>query len=144
MKRFYSLPPPMAQKVGTRVGNDPTRRTMIGAGAAILLGASGARAAPRRIFTVVGTGVQGHLADGASVGTATLNQPYGVYVDRKKDLYWADFGSDRILMLDRRSSTVSVVAGNGVKGHSGDSGTSVCHVGSWSRNGAPPSPGGGR
>jgi len=46
-----------------------------------------------------------------------------VYVDRKKDLYWADFGSDRILMLDRRSSTVSVVAGNGVKGHSGDSGS---------------------
>jgi len=53
---------------------------------------------------------------------ATLNQPYGVYVDRENTLYWADFGSDRVLLFRRGSDAVSVVAGNGVKGHSGDGG----------------------
>ena len=96
---------------------------MLGAGAGILFGSCGARAASKRIRTVIGTGMQGNLADGASAGTATLNQPYGVFVDRANTLYWADFGSDRVLMLARGSATVSVVAGNGTKGHSGDGGS---------------------
>ena len=95
---------------------------MLGAGAGVLFGSYGARAAPKRIHTVIGRGIQGNLADGAPAGTATLNQPYGVYVDRANALYWADFGSDRVLMLARGSATVSVVAGNGTKGHSGDGG----------------------
>ncbi len=85
-----------------------------------MLGFYGARAAPRRIRIVIGTGLQGHVADGASVGTAKLNQPYGVYVDQENTIYWADFGSNRVLML--RQGAVSVVAGNGTKGHAGDGG----------------------
>jgi hypothetical protein len=104
------------------VRNNLTRRLVLGTGAGILFGSYGACAAPRRIRTVIGTGVQGHVPDGASVRTATLNQPYGVYVDQANTLYWADFGSDRVLMLRRGSATVSVVAGNGIKGHSGDNG----------------------
>jgi DNA-binding beta-propeller fold protein YncE len=95
---------------------------MLGAGAGVVLGPRGARAAARRIRTIVGTGVQGNLSDGAPAGAATLNQPYGVYVDRENSLYWADFGSDRILMLRRGSAKVSVIAGNGIKGHLGDGG----------------------
>ena len=95
---------------------------MLGAGAGIVLGSHGAAATPRRIRTIIGTGVQGHLSDGTSARTATLDQPYGVYVDQENSLYWADFGSDRVLMLGHGSGLVSVVAGNGIKGHSGDGG----------------------
>jgi len=76
---------------GNSPRNNPTRRALLGAGAGIALGSCGARAASKRIHTVVGTGVQGHVADGAPAGIATLNQPYGVYVDGQKSLYWADF-----------------------------------------------------
>ena len=85
-----------------------------------MLGSYGASAAPKQIRTVIGTGVQGHAPDGTSAGTATLDQPYGVYVDQENAVYWADFGSDRVLML--RRGAVSVVAGNGTKGHAGDGG----------------------
>jgi DNA-binding beta-propeller fold protein YncE len=120
VKRFYNLW--LAMTAGSRLQNNPTRRAILGAGAGMALGCHAASAAPRRIQTVIGTGVPGHVADGAPAGTATLNQPYGVYVDREGALYWADFGSDRILMLRRGSGLVSVAAGTGTKGHSGDGG----------------------
>jgi DNA-binding beta-propeller fold protein YncE len=37
-------------------------------------------------------------------------------------LYWADFGSNRVLRLDLRERRINVIAGTGVKGHTGDGG----------------------
>jgi len=37
-------------------------------------------------------------------------------------LYWSDFGSNRVLKVDFRTKRISVVAGNGTKGYSGDGG----------------------
>ena len=99
----------------------PTRRTVLGAASGLVLDLGQARAAGRMV-TVVGTGVQGAVQDGAPAATATLNQPYGVIVGPDGDLYWADFGSDRVLRLDRKRGRVSVAAGNGQKGHAGDGG----------------------
>jgi sugar lactone lactonase YvrE len=101
----------------------PTRRAILGSGSGLVIGLGGARAAVRRIVTVIGTGAAGTVPDGASANTAALNQPYGVIVERSGDLYWADFGSDRVLKLDRKTQRVSVVAGNGQKGHTGDGGS---------------------
>jgi DNA-binding beta-propeller fold protein YncE len=101
----------------------PTRRAVLGAGTGLVIGLHGAHAAARRMVTVIGTGAQGSVTDGESAQTAALNQPYGVFVDRHGAVYWADFGSDRVLMLDRKTQLVSVVAGNGEKGHSGDGGS---------------------
>jgi DNA-binding beta-propeller fold protein YncE len=61
-------------------------------------------------------------ADGASADSAPINNPYGVVIGPDRLLYWADFGSNRVLRMDLRSRTISVVAGNGTKGHSGDGG----------------------
>jgi DNA-binding beta-propeller fold protein YncE len=97
-----------------------TRRIVVGAG--LTLAAGPALAAPRKIFTVAGTGAQGSAADGEAVGTAKLNQPYGVEMGPDGSLYWADFGSNRVLRLDRRAGRVFVVAGTGEKGHAGDGG----------------------
>ena len=100
----------------------PTRRAILGASSGLVIGLRGARAAARRIVTVIGTGAQGTVTDGALAKTAALNQPYGVIVDRSGAIYWADFGSDRVLKLNRKTQRVSVAAGSGQKGHAGDGG----------------------
>jgi len=101
------------------MGHDLTRRALVGAGAAFVIASPPVYgAAAKRIATVVGTGVSGAALDGEPAKTAKLNQPYGVIVGPDGALYWADFGSDRVLKLE--SGHVFVAAGNGIKGHSGD------------------------
>ena len=97
-----------------------TRRVVLGASAALLTVPSPSQAAGRHITTVAGSGVQGVAADGESAKAAKLDQPYGVLIGPDGGLYWADFGSNRVLRLDRKSGRISVMAGNGVKGHAGD------------------------
>src|SRR5690349_6504947 len=97
------------------------RRILLGAAPA-LMAARPALAAPKRIFTLVGTGAEGAAADGEAVATARLNQPYGVETGPDGSIYWADFGSNRVMRLDRRAGKVFVVAGTGEKGHAGDGG----------------------
>jgi DNA-binding beta-propeller fold protein YncE len=92
---------------------------MVGAGAGLVLLSSRAHAAGQ-IFTVIGTGVAGSAIDDEPVKTARINNPFGVLFGPDGLLYWADFGSDRVLKL--RNGFVSVVAGSGVKGHAGDGG----------------------
>ena len=96
----------------------PTRRTVLAAGAGLM--ALPARAASGGIRTVAGIGVQGFAGDGESVKTAKIDQPYGVLIGPDGDLYWADFGSNRVLKLS--GGKVIAVAGNGMKGHEGDGG----------------------
>jgi DNA-binding beta-propeller fold protein YncE len=97
---------------------EPTRRAVLAASAGLV--ALPVQAAGRRIVTVVGTGVQGFAQDGESTKTAKLDQPYGVLVGPDGALYWADFGSNRVLRL--QSGKVFAVAGTGEKGHAGDDG----------------------
>jgi len=78
--------------------------------------------AQRRISTLVGTGVAGAAADGTSAETAQINNPYGLVVGPDGGLYWADFGSNRILRFDLTTKRINVIAGTGTKGHSGDGG----------------------
>src|SRR5579884_4234478 len=103
-----------------------TRRILLGA--APVLAARPALAAPKRIFTLVGTGAEGAAADGEAIATARLNQPYGVETGRDGSIYWADFGSNRVMRLDRRAGKVFVVAGTGEKGHAGDGGAAKTAV----------------
>lgn len=97
-----------------------TRRGMIGAGAGLALLPPSAFGASGQVFTVIGTGMAGFAADGELAGKARINDPFGVLFGPDDALYWADFGSDRVLKL--KSGLVSVVAGNGEKGHAGDGG----------------------
>ena len=39
-------------------------------------------------------------ADGESADRAAINNPYGVVIGPDGALYWADFGSNRILRLE--------------------------------------------
>jgi sugar lactone lactonase YvrE len=96
-----------------------TRRAVIAGTTGIAL--APARAAAGRIATLVGSGAQGVARDGAPALAARLDQPYGVLASGGW-LYWADFGSNRVLRLERRSGRIRVVAGTGGKGHAGDGG----------------------
>lgn len=97
------------------------RRTLLGAGLAAVAAPSIVRARTAEIFTVAGNGAQGVAREGERARAASLDQPYGVLIDPDGALVWADFGSNRILRL--RAGRISVIAGNGAKGHAGDGGS---------------------
>src|SRR5437870_8803661 len=77
---------------------------------------------PGRITTLAGTGVQGLAANGELAEHATLNNPFGIVIGPDGALYWVEYGSHRLLRLDFRSKKISVLAGTGTKGYSGDGG----------------------
>lgn len=99
-----------------------SRRDFLQSSAVFLTAPAFLQQGQRRIRTIAGTGVLGAAADGASADTSPINNPYGVVIGPDGGLYWADFGSNRILRLDLRERRVNVIAGNGTKGHSGDGG----------------------
>ena len=96
-----------------------TRRTFLQSGAVLLLRPQLAAA---RITTIAGNGMPGSARDGEPADRASINNPFGLVIGPDGALYWADFGSNRVLRLDLRTKIISVVAGNGTKGWSGDGG----------------------
>jgi DNA-binding beta-propeller fold protein YncE len=99
-----------------------TRREFIEMSAVFLTAPMPSFQVSRRITTLVGTGVAGSAPDGASADTAQINNPYGLVIGPDGGLYWADFGSNRVLRFDLTAKRINVTAGNGTKGHSGDGG----------------------
>jgi DNA-binding beta-propeller fold protein YncE len=100
------------------------RREFFQSSAALLATPWLAAQSGRRISTIAGTGVAGSAEDGASSTSAPINNPYGVVIGPDGALYWADFGSNRILRLDLNAKRINVIAGAGPKGHAGDGGSS--------------------
>jgi DNA-binding beta-propeller fold protein YncE len=70
------------------------------------------QAASPRITTLLGTGTASDSA----------NNPFGLVIGPDRGLYWADFGSHRVMRSDFGTRAVSVVAGTGKAGYSGDGG----------------------
>src|SRR5436190_9745658 len=103
---------------------NPTRREFLQSTAALIAATSAmqAQGTPRRISTIAGTGMMGTAADGDIADRATINNPFGLVIGPDGALYWAEYGSHRILRLDLSSKKISVIAGNGTKGYSGDGG----------------------
>lgn len=98
-----------------------TRRQFLATTALFAATPALAEARPQ-IRTLIGTGEAGMVADGESADRAKLNNPFGVLIGPDGSLYWADFAGHRVLKLDFQSRLVSVIAGTGDKGHSGDGG----------------------
>jgi DNA-binding beta-propeller fold protein YncE len=86
-----------------------TRREFLQFSAGLLLYA---QAPARRITTLLGTGAPSDIA----------NNPFGLVIGPDRGLYWADFGSHRVLRFDFDTKMVSVIAGTGKAGYSGDGG----------------------
>ena len=103
---------------------NPTRREFLQTSALMVsaVSAYGWQGTPQRVSTIAGIGMMGTAADGASADTSPINNPFGLVIGPDGALYWAEFGSHRILRLDLSSRKISVVAGNGSRGYSGDGG----------------------
>lgn len=80
------------------------------------------RVAPNGIITTVaGTGAAGYSGDGGPAVKAQLNRPESLALDASGNLYIADTFNSVVRKVGQ-DGTVTTVAGNGVKGFSGDGG----------------------
>jgi DNA-binding beta-propeller fold protein YncE len=103
--------------------SEQTRREFLKCTAAIAVArAFRPQTSAARITTIAGTGLPGTASDGSDAAVASINNPFGLVIGPDGALYWADFGSNRVLRLDLTTKKITVVAGNGTKGHSGDGG----------------------
>jgi sugar lactone lactonase YvrE len=72
------------------------------------------------IVTIAGTGIAGYSGNNGPATAAQLNEPQGVALDGVGNIYFTDFGNNRIRKIDL-SGTISTIAG-GSSGYSGDGG----------------------
>lgn len=70
------------------------------------------------ISTVAGTGVCGYTGDGGLATSATLNNPYSVFVDSRNILYIADTNNN--VVREVVGGTITTIAGDGTAGWHGD------------------------
>jgi sugar lactone lactonase YvrE len=78
-----------------------------------------------RITTAAGTGQQGLGGDGGPAKRALLNQPFDVAMDSRGDVYFSDTFNHRVRKIDRRTGTITTIAGTGDKGFAGDGGPAL-------------------
>jgi DNA-binding beta-propeller fold protein YncE len=76
---------------------------------------------PPQVSTLVGTGRRGVAREGDEADHANIDNPFFTVFGPDGLLYFSDYGSNRVLRVDKQNR-ISVVAGNGTKGYSGDGG----------------------
>jgi sugar lactone lactonase YvrE len=74
------------------------------------------------ITSVAGNGTPGYSGDNGPPLSAQFYEPWGVAVAPNGSLYVADFGNNRIRVLDPTLSTITTVAGDGTGSYTGDLG----------------------
>ena len=74
------------------------------------------------ITTVAGNGRRGYAGDGGPATSAVLNEPYEVRFDRGGNMVFVEMKNHVVRMVDRRTGTISTLAGTGKPGFSGDGG----------------------
>lgn len=71
---------------------------------------------------VAGTGTQGSSGDGGPATSAELSGASRIALDSDENLLIADVGNSRVRRVDALTGIITTVAGNGVRGFSGDGG----------------------
>jgi sugar lactone lactonase YvrE len=74
------------------------------------------------IATVAGSGKKGYSGDGGPATEASLDEPYGLALDAKGNLYFADRLNRRVRWVEASSGRIDTLAGNGKAEFSGDGG----------------------
>jgi DNA-binding beta-propeller fold protein YncE len=74
------------------------------------------------ITTVAGNGEAGYAGDSGPAVRASLNEPYGVAIDRSGNLFVADRLNRRVRRIDTASGMITTLAGAGDAAYSGDGG----------------------
>jgi streptogramin lyase len=74
------------------------------------------------ITTVAGNGEAGHSGDGGPATDASLNEPYGIVLDRAGNLFIADRLNRCVRRVDAASGIIETLAGTGDAASAGDGG----------------------
>ena len=74
------------------------------------------------VTTVAGTGIAGSSGDGGLATSALIYRPMGMHLDTNGKLYFADYANHKIRMVNTNTGIITLIAGNGNRGYSGDSG----------------------
>ena len=77
------------------------------------------------VSTVAGNGVYGFSGSGGAATAAELGDPNSIAFDSAGNLYFSDYGNSVIWKITAVTGKISVVAGNGTQGFSGDGGLAV-------------------
>ncbi len=76
------------------------------------------------IYAFAGDGQQGYSGDGSKAITAQLNIPAGMVADTSGNVYIADAGNNCIRKVTP-DGLISTIAGTGIAGYKGDSGSAI-------------------
>lgn len=76
---------------------------------------------PLGISTIAGTGAEGSSGDGGPARNAALNQPEGIAVDQRGNIFIAEF-NNHIIRKVTPTGIITTVAGNGTASFSSDGG----------------------
>ncbi len=76
------------------------------------------------ISTFAGTGTAGYSGTGGPATAAKIYSPHGMTFDKSGNMYFTNIGNNRTEKINT-SNTISLIAGNGVAGYSGDGGQSA-------------------
>jgi sugar lactone lactonase YvrE len=77
------------------------------------------------IYTVAGTGSYGYTGNGGPTTLAELNFPNAVVKDGARNLYLSDSGNHMVRKVAAGTGIISIVAGTGTVGYSGDGGAAA-------------------
>src|SRR5581483_8335426 len=91
----------------------------------MLLALAIAPAFAAQIKTIAGTGKPGTAENGAKAVDSPLNNPYGLTIGPDGALYVCEVDNHRVVRIDRKTGRITVVAGTGTKGYSGDGGPAL-------------------
>jgi DNA-binding beta-propeller fold protein YncE len=74
-------------------------------------------------YTIVaGTAKMGYSGDGGPATKAELNEPYEIRFDRAGNMFFVEMKNNIVRRVDKKTGTISTVAGTGKPGFSGDGG----------------------
>jgi len=74
------------------------------------------------IATIAGTREGGYAGDGGPATRASLNEPYGIVLDRAGNIFIVDRLNRRVRRVDAASGVITTLAGTGEAAYSGDGG----------------------
>ena len=74
------------------------------------------------ISTIAGTGTYGFNGDNILAVNAQLTEVSAITVDRNGNIFFCEFGNQRVRRIDASTGIITTVAGNGTSGYNGDGG----------------------
>ena len=74
------------------------------------------------ITTIAGTGSSSYSGDNGQATSANIYYPHGIDIDSSGNVYFSDWGDNRVRKITAATGIITTYAGTGVNSFSGDGG----------------------